>query len=655
MKIPSVDDKMRATGIAAAVPPGTQRAPERGWLDSGRAVLDLAGCIRTLNTPLATWLARNRAELVGHPLRTVLAECYPEWVEPLRGLEFSAEPFDQLLLAAGPAGQREWFTCEISRTPDAVLVRLGSTLPPVTELAESPWDEHLASEGARREVFVRMLRAEARLHNLVGHWPGVIFSQRADFSFSFVSPKIQELTGVSVAEWQHAPSRFWDVVHEGDAEELRLNARQSARTLRSAASTYRVRNLATRQIYYILEHRQAVATDSGLLLGYEGVWLDVTRQTLAEKRLSSAAWKETLSTLTMGMAHDFSNVLAGIHSLSEHFCSQLEPAHPFHEGMGLIQRNAQQASQLVHRMIHLHHGKTGERSYQDLNALITEVFELVRKVIPRTVEVSVELAPGQLPLYVDPVEFRQVAINLALNAAEAMPRGGQLVFGSSLESELPPLPSLRGARGPCVCFRVADTGQGIDPRDSPAIFDPFFTTKAMNKGCGLGLYNAKLFVDKHGGTITLASAPGAGATFRLWLPLSDFTEADPAPAAAAAPRRSLLLLGSSAKLVESTAEVLRLWGFSVSTALNGDEARLRLASAVQRPDGLLALVEHHDPALHALLDDLQREAPASRVILQIAGCNQDQLATALLVRADLIITADMSSDTILRHLRSLFA
>lgn len=646
---------MRTAGTDADPPHGVTLAPERGWLDSGRAVLDAAGRVQALNTPLTTWLARRREEVLGQPLREILAACYPEWETPLRVLEYSAEPFDQLNLVAGAAGARQWFNCEITRTADGTLVRLGSTLPPVTELAESPWDEHLASEGARREVFVRMLRAEARLHNLIAHWPGVLFSQCADFSFSFVSPKIEELTGVSVAEWQHAPSRFWDVVHEGDAEELRQHARLSVRTLRSAVSTYRVRNLATRQIHYILEHRQAVATDSGLLLGYEGVWLDVTRQTLAEKRLSSAAWKETLSTLTMGMAHDFSNVLAGIHSLSESFCSQVDAAHPFHEGLTLIQRNARQASQLVQRIIHLHHGKTGERSYQDLNALITEVFELVRKVIPRTVEVSLELAPEQLPLYVDPVEFRQVAINLALNAAEAMERGGKLVFGSSLEQELPPLVAVTGPRPPCVCFRVADTGHGIDPRDLPTIFDPFFTTKAMNKGSGLGLYNAKLFVDKHGGAITVASVPGQGAIFRLWLPLSDFTEADTPAAALPVPRRMLLLLGASSKLTESSADVLRLWGFSVSTALSASEARQRLASAVHPLDGIVVLVEHHDPELRPLLEDLRRDAPAARLVLQIAGCNQDELETGLLVTADLIITADMSSEIILRQLRNLFA
>ncbi len=631
-------------------------APERGWLDAGRVVLDATGHIQALNTPFATWLVRDREELIGEPLRQVLAGCYPEWEEPLRVLEYSAEPFDQLLLAAGRAGARQWFNCEITRASGSTQVRLNSTLPPVTELAESPWDEHLASEGARREVFVRMLRAEARLHNLVNHWPGVVFSQRADFSFSFVSPKIEELTGVSMDEWHRSPTRFWDVVHEGDAGELRQQARQAARTLRSAASTYRIRNLATRQIHYILEHRQAVVTDSGLLLGYEGVWLDVTRQTLAEKRLSSAAWKETLSTITMGMAHDFSNVMAGIHSLSESFYAQIDAAHPFHDGLLLIQKNARQASHLVQRIIHLHHGKTGERSYQDLNGLATEVFELVRKVIPRTVEVSLKLAAQQLPLYVDPVEFRQVAINLALNAAEAMPRGGRLVFGSSLETELPPLEHWRGPRPrpPCVCFRVSDTGHGIAPRDLPNIFDPFFTTKAMNKGSGLGLYNTKLFVEKHGGALSVASQPGHGAAFHLWLPLSDFTEADQ-PAPAPAPRHTLLVLGSSAKLVANSAEFLRLWGFTVSTALSHHEVRHHLESPLQQPAGIFILVEPGDLELLPFLNALRQEAPRLKAILQVAGCNQDELETQLLERADLIITSEMSSETILRQLRSLFA
>lgn len=637
-------------------PLAARLAPERGWLDSGRAVLDAAGRIRMLNTPFAAWLGREREEVAGQPLRAVLARCYPEWEEPLRALEGAAEPFEQLALNSGPPGARQWFTCEITRTGDGTQVRLASALPPVAELAESPWNEHLGSDAARREVFVRMLRAEARLHNLIAHWPGVVFSQRADFSFSFVSPKIEELTGVSAEEWQRSPTRFWDVVHEGDLEELRQRARLSARTLRSAAGTHRVRNLATRQIHYVLEHRQAVVTDSGLLLGYEGVWLDVTRQTLAEKRLSGAAWKETLSTITMGMAHDFSNVMAGIHSLSESFCSELDAQHPFHEGLALIQRNARQAGQLVQRIIRLHHGKTGERSYQDLNALVTEVHELARKVIPRTVEVTLSLAPGQLPLYVDPVEFRQVVINLALNAAEAMPRGGRLTFDSATADALPEVAHWRGQRPrlPAVCLGVSDTGHGIAARDLPTIFDPFFTTKAMNKGSGLGLYNAQLFVEKHGGGISVESCPGRGTTFRLWLPAADFTEAEAAPAAAPL-RHWLLLVGGSAKLAEGSAEVLRLWGFTVSTAASFAEALDTCAGAAHPPHGIFLLVEHSDSGLSSFLAAVERMVPSARLILHVVGCNQDELEPQVLDAADLTITAEMSSENIHRQLRQLLS
>lgn len=646
--------------MTAALPPShplaARLAHERGWLDSGRAVLDSAGRVQLLNTPFAAWLGRDRDEVTGQPLRAVLAGCYPEWEEPLRVLEFSAEPFDQLSLSAGPPEARHWFNFELTRTDAAVQVRLSSTLPPMAELAESPWDEHLGSEAARREVFVRMLRAEARLHNLIAHWPGVVFSQRADFSFSFVSPKIEELTGVSAAEWQRSPTRFWDVVHEGDSDELRQRARTAAKTARATAGTHRVRNLATRQIHYVLEHRQAVMTNSGLLLGYEGVWLDVTRQTLAEKRLSGAEWKETLSTITMGMAHDFSNVMAGIHSLSESFCSQVDAQHPFYEGLTLIQRNARQAGQLVQRIVRLHHGKTGERSYQDLNALVTEVFELASKVIPRTVEVGLGLAPGQLPLYVDPVEFRQVVINLALNAAEAMPRGGRLTFESALVATVPPFEHWRGQapRLPAVCLSVVDTGQGIAARDLPTIFDPFFTTKAMNKGSGLGLYNAQLFVEKHDGGISVESTPGHGTTFRLWLPTADFTEADMTPAAAPQ-RRWLLLVGGSPKLVEGTAEVLRLWGFTVSPVANCAEALATCAGEAHPPHGIFLLLEHPDAELNSFMGALERDVPSARLILHIVGFNQDELESAVLDAADLTITADMSSEVIHRQLRQLLA
>ena len=306
--------------------------------------------------------------------------------------------------------------------------------------------------------------------------------------------------------------------------------------------------MQTGRIAYVLEHRQANVSRGGLLLGYEGVWLDVTRQTIAEKRLTSAAWKETLSVLTMGLAHDFGNVMAGIHALSESFLEQVGPGHEFNDGLTLIRTNAQQASHLVHRIINLHQGKTGDRNYYNLNEVATEVAELIRKVIPRRMQLALELATEALPVYLDAVELRQVVMNLVLNAVDAMPQNGRLVLRTAGFVELPTLVHCQGSppRPPAASLTLQDTGCGIEPRHLASIFDPFFTTKPANKGSGLGLYNARLFAEKHRGAITVDSTEGVGSSFHIWLPQADFTEAE-MEAKQSAPDRQAPLVESNGK------------------------------------------------------------------------------------------------------------
>jgi signal transduction histidine kinase len=293
-------------------------------------------------------------------------------------------------------------------------------------------------------------------------------------------------------------------------------------------------------VAYVLEHRQPNVSRGGLLLGYEGVWLDVTRQTIAEKRLSSAAWKETLSVLTMGLAHDFSNVMAGIHALSESFLEQVGAGHEFTEGLTLIKTNTRQASHLVHRIINLHQGKTGESNHHNLNEVAADLADLIRKILPRRLQFTTELTAEPLPVYLDVVELRQVVLNLVLNAIDAMPQTGRLVLRTTADDKAPDareeasclapgtLRLMQGTppRLPAARLSVQDSGCGIQSRHLASIFDPFFTTKPPNKGSGLGLYNARLFIEKHRGAITVESKEGAGTTFHLWLPQADFTEAE---------------------------------------------------------------------------------------------------------------------------------
>jgi PAS domain S-box-containing protein len=499
------------------------------WLENGQAILDSSGRITEINEPFSQWLDHTEGGLTGRSLWALLQEYCPEWCERLNSFQARPETFSEidLKLPNDPAQPPQWFRLELAKHVAGCFVRFHSILPPLPELEEYSWDQQLRNEFAQREMFLRLLRAEAQLKSLTERWPGVIFSQRADFSFRFVSPQIEALTGVSVAEWQNKPHLFWHVIHEGDAEELRQQLKQGRKSGQTFTSTYRVRHAQTGRVAYVMEHRQPHVSRGGLLLGYEGVWLDVTRQTIAEKRLSSAAWKETLSVLTMGLAHDFGNVMAGIHALSETLVDQAGGNNEFNEGVALIKQNARHASQLVHRIINLHQGKTGENNYHNLNEITADLADLVRKIMPRRMELAVELAAEALPVYLDAIELRQVVINLVLNAIDAMPQTGRLMLRTSGFAALPSLENFQGTlpRLPAARLSVEDNGCGIKPRLLPGIFDAFFTTKPANKGSGLGLYNARLFIEKHRGAITVDSKEGAGSTFHLWLPQADFTEA----------------------------------------------------------------------------------------------------------------------------------
>jgi len=623
------------------------------WLDGGQAVLDARGWVVVLNPAMSAWL---RMGVEGDEPRiegsfwSRLKERCPAWQADVERLENGTEPFttQELGWKSGDEGS-SWYRLELARHEGGSHVRLGSILPPASELSEAGWGLHMEGASAGREMFVRLLRAETQLEKVSQHWPGVIFSQRPDFSFSYVSGRMEELTGLSLEEWKHQPRRFWDVVHEADANDLQHQFAQAARDGQTLTTTYRVKNLVTGRVSYVLEHRRPVVSRGRLVLGYEGVWLDVTRQTLAEKRLTSAAWKETLAVVTMGLAHDFSNVMAGIHSLSESFHKEIEETHPFWEGMGLIMTSALQASQLVHRIVNLHLGKPGERNYHDLNQIVTELLELVRKVIPRRIEILSEPSKDSLPVYVDAFEFRQVIINLALNASDAMPERGRLVFRTSGQAKPMESARMRGTVGryPSAVLSVEDNGCGIQPAHLDLIFDPFFTTKSGSKGSGLGLYNACLFAEKHQGAIGVESEPGRGSIFHVCLPVADFSEREREPVK----RVGILLCGSPGVLLDAEAELLRTEGYQVATAEGANRVLEILGSREYDYEGVLLLVDSSNLPMELDVAAWRRERRGLKVILRPVGRDRDDLDVGMVRLADRVLTPELSQADMLATLR----
>jgi PAS domain S-box-containing protein len=622
------------------------------WLDGGFAVLNKEGNIVSINDSLALWFEATPGELAGQPLAKLLGHRDPEWEDAFRDFLAQSSTFDRLELPGSTHRASGRLAIEICRQGEIQFVRLESVLPPARELEEL-FPQPCWGRLAVHHTFQRIVRAEAQLENLSYRWPGIIFSQRPDFSFAFVSPKIEELTGVSAQEWRRNSKHFWAVVHESDAEQLMTRLRNGVRSPNDMTSTFRIRHMETGRVTYLWEHRQPVRSSNGLLLGYEGIWLDITRQTIAERRLLNMSWKENLGTLTIGLAHDFCNIMTGIIALSETYEASLEKNSSLREGLNLIRSTAMQAGQLSTRLRQLHQGSPGEKNYHDLNEIVATLADVLQKVLPRRARVQTQLEGRQLPIYADAFELRQVIVNLAMNAVDAMPTGGNLIFRTSFHQEPPDTANPRGAlpNAPTVCLSVADNGVGIPQRMLNSIFDPFFTTKPLGKGSGLGLYNTRLFAEKHGASISVESKERTGTTFHLWFPMANFTEAEASPFTAPPARHTLLAVGPPGDVLNQTVARLRESGFYVAPTSSETEALEILNSPAFQFTGLLLICtnDFREPLL--LCERVLNEKTPIKTFC-LLGCNQDELDAEFLRKADAVIPLQTSSVELIARLKT---
>ena len=485
-------------------------------------------------------------------------------------------------------------------------------------------------------------------------WPMVAFVQAPDRSLVMASESIFQFTGRSPGEFLEHPELYWEIIHDADANNLKKPPHYAPSNKKPRVSRFRVRHLDSGQVRYVTEYRKHIY--GGL---EECVWIDISRETIAEKRLSSAAWKETLGILTVGLAHDFSNILSGIISLSESFLSELAAGASLEKdaevGMKLIKSNAQQATQLVQRIVHLHKGEAAERTYQDLNSVVEEVSQLINKVLPRHVEVRLQQDSEELPIYVDIVELRQVLINLALNAADAMPLGGWIRLSTRRLSELPLFQQLVGTipASSIIALEVSDCGHGISAKNLETIFDPFFTTKYHNKGSGLGLYNSRRFIEKQGGAIGVNTRINEGTTFSILMPEATFTEAEQEFEAEQL-RQQVVIAGENHQEVRAINETLKDNEFQIVTAQFEDDVLGQIESAYRHQVGVVLLANSQSDQTLSLVPRIKRSFPKAKILLVISGCNPDEIPPNIARQADRSICADVPQSELIHTLSEVF-
>ncbi|HEX4601061.1 MAG TPA: response regulator, partial [Gemmatimonadales bacterium] len=327
----------------------------------------------------------------------------------------------------------------------------------------------------------------------------------------------------------------------------------------------------------------------------EGATVRAERRRLAQQLVQSRKL-EAVGRLAGGVAHDFNNMLTAILGAVELMLLDTPAGAPKREELDIIRDAAVRAQTLIRQLLAFSARQVLTPVVLDLNDLVQNVSKMLRRLIGEDIALATALAPDLGPVRADVGQMEQVLVNLAVNARDAMPQGGQLAIATE-NVDVPSAgatPPGQLAAGRYVLLRVSDTGVGMDQETQERAFDPFFTTKPRGHGSGLGLATVYGIVHQSGGDVTVESAPGAGSTFRVYLPLvTDPLEhaAAPAPVAAPAVGSETVLLAEDEQLVRVLArKVLEQAGYRVLVAAGGAEA--------------LALAERHTGPIHLLLTDV---------------------------------------------------
>jgi signal transduction histidine kinase len=234
-----------------------------------------------------------------------------------------------------------------------------------------------------------------------------------------------------------------------------------------------------------------------------------------EQRLQRARKMESIGRLAAGVAHDFSNHLTVINGYCDMLLEELASDDPLREELGEIRAAGSRAAGLTDQLLAFGRRQPAELRPVDLNAAVREHCRAIGEWFGHGVEVIADLSPDLDPVAADPVQLRQALMNLSLNAREAMPRGGKLLFGTS-PAEIPQAAG-DAEPGHYAVLSVSDTGIGMSAETLSHLFEPFFTTKPAGSGAGLGLSTVFGIAERCGGFVRAASEPGAGATIRVYL------------------------------------------------------------------------------------------------------------------------------------------
>jgi len=454
-----------------------------------------------------------------------------------------------------------------------------------------------AGRRRRREAEDALREAQERFRFVVENTSDVVYRLRfPDMVYDYMSPGIERLTGYGPREINGVGLNGLVVsVTDTAGRPVAIEKREWARQIEQSGEFHADYQVRTKngELRWLADHSFPWRDGQGRLLGAVGTLMDITVRKELEAQLNQAQKMEAIGRLAGGVAHDFNNLTTAILGYSELMLRRLGPDDPLRRHVAEVTRAAERAAGLTRQLLAFSRKQLLQPRVLDVAEVLEHSRSLLERLIGEDVELVTRGEPGVGRVKADPVQLDQVILNLAVNARDAMPRGGQLVLEASNadldEDYAHEHVTVRPGR--YVMLAVSDTGHGMDKETQQRIFEPFFTTKDKGKGTGLGLSTVYGIVQQSGGYVWVYSEVGRGTTFKIYLPRVEDEADQPEPVAGpvatrAEPSETLLLVEDEASVRELLRELLETAGYSVLEASGPAEA-LQIVQSRTQPIQLL--------------------------------------------------------------------
>ncbi|MCB9079437.1 MAG: response regulator [Anaerolineaceae bacterium] len=472
----------------------------------------------------------------------------------------------------------------------------------------------------------------------------------------YISPHAETLTGYALsmfeADWNFWPSR---VIYPDDRMIAAAQAERLAQGVDSEVE-YRIMRADGQVIWVRDSGRVTYEGESAVVYG---VVSDITLRKQAEEKRRHAQKMEAIGQLAGGVAHDFNNLLTVISGQCELLLKDsFHPNDPRRYEINEIKIASERAIILTQQLLTFSRQRPVQFQVINLNDVIDQIKNMLGRLIGENIDLVDNLAPDLPFIKADAGQIEQVLLNLAINARDAMPKGGNLTIATTaIELDSATAKSMELIGGHYVRLTVADSGTGIQPEVQSRIFEPFFTTKAMGEGTGLGLSTVYGIVRQLGGQVQVFSQVGQGCTFELYLPVTTEmlrppTILEPHPLDLIG-YETILLVEDEASVRTVTAKFLRKRGYNVKEAASIEEALAVCCHSKAIIDLLISDVIMPTMNGYELAKQLKQCHPMLKV-LYISGYPDDVLDEYNITTEGLdLLEKPFSADTLARKVREL--